>query len=138
MDKAGGSISRVYVVGRWKLLATCDCFVNLLLTLCPREATVPLLPLLAKIDSVQQVRAWASHARVAKRAKVWNRNALNGRFVQEQVADRRVRRLREILQLLQCGACLLPFPQRELRETTGEYSSFGPRTVRAPSVAILV
>ena len=58
----------------------------------PRTAgvvAVPLLALFAEIDGVQQVGARMADTTAPNRAQVRNRDSLDGRFLQEQVAHRR-------------------------------------------------
>ena len=87
------------------------------------EVAVPFLALLTDVDRVESIGAGASHALVADRAEVRNRNCFDGRFAEEQESDRRVCRAGEVFELLQRGTYLaaLPFGQfwEALRERCG-------------------
>ena len=86
----------------------------------PRVVPIPLLPLLAGVDRLQQIWAGVPDVDVADGPEVGDRNALLGRLLEEEVADGRVRRLGELLQLPEGRHRLPALPELDPREPASE------------------
>ena len=86
----------------------------------PGVVPIPLLPLLALVHGVEEVRAGAPDGCVPDRPKVRNRQRLLGRLGKEEVADRRMRRPCELLKLLQRRLLRPVLPLFERREASEE------------------
>src|SRR5262245_56119904 len=52
---------------------------------CPREASVPVLPLLAYVDRFEEVGAWGFGYKTSDRSEIRDRDSLVWRFRQEEV-----------------------------------------------------
>ena len=94
------------------------------------EVPVPVLTLLTEVDHVQQVGARPTQLSLDSSSEVRNRYGLDRRLRQKQVADRRMRRLREALQLPERGLHFATLPCLDLREAPRQIlpRSTGPLT----------
>ena len=97
----------------------------------PDEVAIPLLALLADVDRVQKVRAGMPDVRVAQRAEVRDRDALDRRLLQEQETDGRVGGPGEALELLQRGSGLAALPGLKVRECRVSVPTLKPARSRA-------
>lgn len=84
------------------------------------EVAVPVLTLLGLEDRVEQVGARTRHRTALHCPVVRDRQWLIRRRVEQQEADRRVRRVREALQLLERGLLLTALPLGQSREARYE------------------
>ena len=76
----------------------------------PGIVAIPVLPLLALVDRVQQIGASVPDLGVTDRAKIGDRKRLLRRRRQEQIANRSVCRRRELLQLFEGWLLRAVFP----------------------------
>ena len=97
-----------------------------------RVVAVPVLPLLALVDRVQEVWARPADLGVPDCAEVRDRERLFRWCLQEQVADRRVRRRGELLQLLERRLLLAVLPGRERRKAREEVLGGQSRALSCP------
>ena len=77
---------------------------------------IPFLTLLAEIDGFEKVGAWMADKAVLDGPKIRNGNTLDGRLAQKEIADRRVRGLSEVFQLLKRWPRLFALPIGKLRK----------------------
>ena len=104
----------------------------------PHELAIPVLPLLAEIDGIEQIGAWPIQACVAHGAEIGNRNVLDRRLAKKQAPDRREGRPGETLELLERRPNLTPLPGIELGGTGRPAHPSPNRRVGAPSAAARV
>jgi len=93
----------------------------------------PYLPLLAKIQGVQQVAAGFGEFLVAQDAKVRHRKCQRRRLRQKKVADGGVREAREIFELLERGLSFATEPQGPLVEAPSQVAVVKARAFRCPA-----
>lgn len=98
-----------------------------------QRLAVPLLALLAGVDRVEQVRAWLGDLGCGERAEVGDRDILDWWRLQEQVADRRVRRACERFDLLQRRQHRALLPRRQLGQAAGQGRLRDPGPLPGPS-----
>src|SRR5689334_3983003 len=106
---------------------------NCLLTLGSRKVAIPLLTLLADIDGVKKIGARVSDAFVTDGAEVRDGNMLDGRLLQEKVADGSVRGVGKAFQLLEGWARLAALPGIKMRKAVGERSAVEPGPLSRPA-----
>jgi hypothetical protein len=85
-----------------------------------RVVPVPLLPLLAQVNRVQEIWRWSLHRLAPNRPEIRDGQRLNRWFGKEQVAQWRPGRLGKGFQLLDGRRLLTRKPQMQARELRGK------------------
>ena len=98
----------------------------------PRIVPVPLLPLLALVDDVEQVRTCVSDLNITHGPEVWHWKVFLGRFRQEQIPNRGTHRDGELFELFQGGLLPTGFPVVDSRKPQSDLFGRYPSTFSRP------
>lgn len=92
---------------------------------------IPFLPLLAEIDGLKQIRARMADPAIFDGSEIGNGDTLNRRLTQEQVADRCMRGLGKVFQLLERWPRLFTLPIGKPRKPVRQRVRLQPARSRA-------
>lgn len=89
-------------------------------------------PLLADIDHVKEVRTGTGDGSVSDSSEIGDWNYFDRRFLEKQEANRRVRSLREVLDLFERRLDSAFLPRRKFRKAMREIVNLKARTLTSP------
>ncbi len=102
------------------------------------EIAVPVLPLLAQIDGIQEIRTGLADVGISDRSEIGDGNGLFRRLREKQKPNRRMRCLRETLELFERRLCVAALPLFKLGETFVEVGKIEPRAISRSAQQLLL